>query len=407
MLGGKKNFCWVIIFLFFCPARGEVLYEEHFNYPDSEELPSGWFDDHESSNYGPSWSIKENCLYHRHVERGAPEVPAAFYTARTFGLNQPLRITVRLKTMTKTRRYNSVETGILLRAQETQPSKNHYRVCFEFHSGQETPELKISPWSTSSHYSSFHSLSPVGGFNLGEWYTLKVEIKGYKVTCYVNDTFIAGRDLRNDRDDRGRVPPFTYSSGWIGLTTLDGEEAYFDYIKIESLPRLVISSIFPPRGSQRRGVSVIIRGEGFKSGVQVKLTKENEEDIEATLENVSARDIVCIFDLRNAAIGQWDVIVINPDGETAKMENAFTVESLSVFPLQLKVKLTSTYFNPFNLGWLKERERRYMKIYNILGQLVWERKTWNKRNRAILEAPSGVYFYELPEGKGDQVVILK
>jgi hypothetical protein len=236
MLKQKKGFYFQIILVgfFFSLAQGEILYEEQFNYPNSDEMPPNWFDDHASQDYGPSWSIRDNCLYHRHVERGDPEVPGAFYTAQEFGLDQPITITVRLKAMTKTARYNSVETGILFRVQDDQPSRNHYRVCFEFHSGGPIAELKISPWSTRYHYSTFHSLSPIGEFELREWYILKVVINRYQVECYVNDTFIARRDLENDPDNHGRIPSFTYPSGKIGFTALDGEEAYFDYIIIES-----------------------------------------------------------------------------------------------------------------------------------------------------------------------------
>ncbi|MCX6693077.1 MAG: PEGA domain-containing protein, partial [Methanomicrobiales archaeon] len=70
-----------------------------------------------------------------------------------------------------------------------------------------------------------------------------------------------------------------------------------------------------------------IVGTGFQVGAVVKLQKEGETDIIG--KNVvveSPGKITCIFDLTRRTPGYWDVVVINPDGSSARLPGGFYVQ---------------------------------------------------------------------------------
>jgi hypothetical protein len=69
-----------------------------------------------------------------------------------------------------------------------------------------------------------------------------------------------------------------------------------------------------------------LAGTGFQFGATVKLTRVGESDIVASgLAVVGSTKITCTFDLTGKALGQWNVIVTNQDGQSGTLTDGFTV----------------------------------------------------------------------------------
>lgn len=95
----------------------------------------------------------------------------------------------------------------------------------------------------------------------------------------------------------------------------------------------VVNEISPNKGLDSQIVQVTIDGEKFHpKTVKVKLSKDGEPDIEAIdLVYVSNQKLTCSFDLKDKALGQWDLIVSNTGVYTKREKvsisyNAFTIE---------------------------------------------------------------------------------
>jgi hypothetical protein len=93
------------------------------------------------------------------------------------------------------------------------------------------------------------------------------------------------------------------------------------------IPSQAVTSITPNAGSNTGTVSITdLLGTGFQAGATVKLTRSGQNDIAATSVNVvSGSKITCSFDLAGKAPGQWNVVVTNPNAQSAMLANGFTV----------------------------------------------------------------------------------
>lgn len=86
-----------------------------------------------------------------------------------------------------------------------------------------------------------------------------------------------------------------------------------------------INGITPAYGVANTTANVELTGSGFISGSAIKLQKTGQPDIVAALITFAPTRITCTFGLVGAAIGSWDVTVVNPDNQTASLAGAFTV----------------------------------------------------------------------------------
>ena len=88
-----------------------------------------------------------------------------------------------------------------------------------------------------------------------------------------------------------------------------------------------VTSITPNSGLNTGSVSITnLAGAYFQTGAAVKLTKSGQSDIVATgVTVVSATQIICSFDLTGKALGQWSVMVTNPDLQSGTLTNGFTI----------------------------------------------------------------------------------
>ncbi len=99
-------------------------------------------------------------------------------------------------------------------------------------------------------------------------------------------------------------------------------------------PPPTVTSITPSSGNNTGTVHITdLAGSNFQSGATVKLTRSGQPDLNATSVTVaSASKITCDFDLASAAVGQWNVVVTNPDAQSGTLFNGFTVTAPTPTP---------------------------------------------------------------------------
>jgi hypothetical protein len=87
-----------------------------------------------------------------------------------------------------------------------------------------------------------------------------------------------------------------------------------------------VSAISPSAAPNTAAVNVTISGLVFRSGATVKLTRAGQTNIGAFNVNVtSLASLTCSFNLTGKALGQWDVVVTNTDGQSGTLVNGFAV----------------------------------------------------------------------------------
>jgi hypothetical protein len=89
-----------------------------------------------------------------------------------------------------------------------------------------------------------------------------------------------------------------------------------------------ISSLSPNRGGDTGTLSVVVQGKAIAVGVTVKLVRAGQADIVGNPVAVinGGTAISARFDLTGKAQGAWDVVATNPDGTSASLPGAFTIE---------------------------------------------------------------------------------
>jgi hypothetical protein len=86
-----------------------------------------------------------------------------------------------------------------------------------------------------------------------------------------------------------------------------------------------ISKISPTFAARDTVVSVTITGSNFQNGATVKLFKAGSAPISASGVSVTAFDISCFFNLNGKNDGSYNLIVINPDGQSDSQQGIFTI----------------------------------------------------------------------------------
>jgi hypothetical protein len=110
------------------------------------------------------------------------------------------------------------------------------------------------------------------------------------------------------------------SDGWT--TTGTGAFTY--------VAPLTISSITPSNGYNTSPVSITsLAGTGFSTTTVpvVVLRKSGSSNITATGVSATATSIAGTFEVTGIPAGTWDVIVTNPDGQSATLANGFEIKS--------------------------------------------------------------------------------
>ncbi|MBM3236794.1 hypothetical protein FJZ31_10930 [Candidatus Poribacteria bacterium] len=190
---------------------------------------------------------------------------------------------------------------------------------------------------------------------------------------------------------------------------------------------LRISSVSPSNGPAKGGTEIKIYGTNFKAGATV--TIGGKAAINPVVDPVA--QVFITATTPSGKPGSADVVVTNPDGESATLEDGFKyIAPTEVLPA--RTALLPNYPNPFNLEtWipyqLSAESDVTVELYNIHGRLMRvfalgikpagsyvtkDRAVyWDGKNEAGERVASGVYFYRLkavspspglsPQGRGD------
>ncbi len=102
---------------------------------------------------------------------------------------------------------------------------------------------------------------------------------------------------------------------------------YSHSLAIAQHPAPTVGSITPASGTRDGAVNVTdLAGTGFYGAPTVLLRKTGQGDIAAAnVVVVSDTHITCDFDLDDAELGDWDVVVVNPDTQEGSLADGFTV----------------------------------------------------------------------------------
>jgi hypothetical protein len=90
-----------------------------------------------------------------------------------------------------------------------------------------------------------------------------------------------------------------------------------------------LSKISPGVAARDTTVSVTITGTDFQDGATVKLIKAGSSPITAYGVSATAREISCFFNLDGKSDGSYNLIVMNPDGQSDSLAGVFTIGAAS------------------------------------------------------------------------------
>jgi hypothetical protein len=80
-------------------------------------------------------------------------------------------------------------------------------------------------------------------------------------------------------------------------------------------PIPVISGVSPGQGALNSVLSIVINGQNFKDAVKVSIIKSSTEIVCTSPVSTDSTKILCNLDLNGAGIGDWDVTVLNIEGQ--------------------------------------------------------------------------------------------
>ena len=83
-------------------------------------------------------------------------------------------------------------------------------------------------------------------------------------------------------------------------------------------PLPTISGISPGEGNINEVLALRINGQNFNEGVKVSFTKGSTEIVCTSPVSSDGTKILCNLDLTGAATGDWDVTVLNIDGQAER-----------------------------------------------------------------------------------------
>ncbi len=116
----------------------------------------------------------------------------------------------------------------------------------------------------------------------------------------------------------------------VVITNCDGKSITLsNAFMVKSKYPPTVTSISPSNVTNYGSVNVTITGGNFFSGAVVRIEKDNgtsKKVITATNVNVvNATQITATLNVHNAEPGNWDVVVVNPDGQSGKLTGGFVI----------------------------------------------------------------------------------
>ncbi len=95
-----------------------------------------------------------------------------------------------------------------------------------------------------------------------------------------------------------------------------------------------ITAIAPSSGTNAGTVDIAaLNGTAFQDGAAVRLTRTGQPAINAvSVVWVNSTQLTCSLPLTGAATGTWNIVVTNPDGQSAQKADGFTIKTLPPAP---------------------------------------------------------------------------
>jgi hypothetical protein len=187
-----------------------------------------------------------------------------------------------------------------------------------------------------------------------------------------------------------------------------------------------ISSISPDGGENNTRVTITVYGNNFanqgtpETRVKAWLSKDYELDIPGqniqvqtlSMNFATAREFTAECDLNGAAVGDWDLVVENPDGQRYVAEDIFGInwpdlEKAHVYPNPIRPGSGSVQ-DAQVLRFFDLTRVATIRIYTLRGELIRtltknDRQLfveWDLRNEAGRMAAPGIYLYRIESDKG-------
>ncbi|MCP4146339.1 MAG: hypothetical protein GY757_01190 [bacterium] len=125
----------------------------------------------------------------------------------------------------------------------------------------------------------------------------------------------------------------TLGSWDVFLLNSNGRYVTFTAGFLVTEPAPTVSVISPASGVNNGTVTITVTGTWFQTGAMASLQKEVQTDKKKALEIINASSVtvvsgtqlICVFNINNAAAGAWDFVVENPDEQSFTFPGAFTV----------------------------------------------------------------------------------
>ena len=104
------------------------------------------------------------------------------------------------------------------------------------------------------------------------------------------------------------------------------QDAFVTKFPLAVVQTISISSLTPTSGGNAGTATLSIQGGGFHNGAAINLVGGTTIAGTAPTVGAEGRTISATFDLTGAPVGSYALVVVNPDGTTATLPSAFTVE---------------------------------------------------------------------------------
>jgi hypothetical protein len=117
------------------------------------------------------------------------------------------------------------------------------------------------------------------------------------------------------------------------------EERVEDIRRKDAEDPLTLKNLAPPtsRPPQKDPVSITVNGNNIQSGATMNLVSAKDPNVGISpidqgknMFNAQGTQITATFDLSGTSLGKYAVVVVNPDGQYAWLEDAFTIMPQSV-----------------------------------------------------------------------------
>jgi hypothetical protein len=226
--------------------------------------------------------------------------------------------------------------------------------------------------------------------------------------------------------DGASTPSSTSNDGTPTQVAVTGITAVGDDMEATLVggdPAPVVGGVEPAAAEAEDGEVVLdLSGEAhLRHGATVRLVKEGAPDVDCAVSWIDADTVGVVCDLSGVEGGTYDLVVENPDGQTAVLEGGFLVLTAVATPPvtgPARSFLAQNYPNPFNprttIRYQLDRPGPVrIRVVDVRGRLVrllvdrpqdagWYQVTWDGTDQAGQAVAGGLYLYQMEAGDFSQ-----